>query len=172
MANNSCTSPNPCSWRTEINKPHLDVIGDIPGGLRFKRAALIIGDLDRSLALYRDALGFTLQSIKQSPSDSYSYEIFSVPASSRLRMAALDGPLGQERTLALIEVIPLARNDRAPRAAMVIEVANIDRAVAAASDVPGVIVLSERTLFTHDGRQGREVGLIDPDGHAVVLYNV
>lgn len=155
-----------------MNSPPTGAIGDIPGGLRFKRAALIVGDLDRSLALYRDALGFTLQSIKQSPSDSYSYEIFSVPQSSRLRMAALDGPLGQERTLALIEVTPLARNDRAPRAATVVEVADMDRAVAAANRVPGVIVLDERALHTHDGRQGREVGLIDPDGHALVLYNV
>jgi len=138
--------------------------------VRFKRAALIVADLDRSLALYRDALGFTLESIKQSAADSYSYEIFDIPADRRLRMAALDGPADQVRTLALIEVTPALPPAAGPRAATVIATADLDSALARAARVPGVAILPERELRTHDGRIGREVGLVDPDGHAIVLY--
>ena len=140
--------------------------------VRFKRAALIVADLDRSLALYRDALGFTLQSIKNSAADSYSYEIFGIPRDAVLRMAALDGPEGQERTLALIEVRPAQPSPARPTAATVIELADIDGALARVAQLPGVTVLPERELVTHDGRTGREIGLIDPDGHATVLYRV
>lgn len=144
----------------------------MPDPVRFKRAALIVGDLDRSLALYRNVLGFTLQSIKNSPADSYSYEIFGIPKNATLRMAALDGPKGQERTLALIEVTPSPPRSPRPSAATVIEVADIDAAVSMAAQLPGVTVLPERQLVTHDGRTGREVGLIDADGHAAVLFRV
>lgn len=140
--------------------------------VRFKRAALIVADLDRALALYRDALGFTLQSIKQSDSDSYSYEIFGIDPAARLRMAALDGPPGQERTLALLEVTPPPPRPARPGSATVIELMDIDRAVAAITAQPGVTLFAERALNTHDGRVGREVGLIDADGHAVVLYHL
>ena len=140
--------------------------------VRFKRAALLVADLDRSLALYRDALGFVLQSVKESPHDSYSYEIFGIEPSARLRMAALDGPPGQERTLALIEVSPPRPRPAAPVAATVVFVTDLDAVLARAAAVPGVVVFPERGLLTHDGRQGREAGLTDPDGHAVVLFNV
>ncbi len=140
--------------------------------VRFKRAALIVADLDRALALYRDALGFTLQSIKDSPADSYSKEIFQTPPRASLRMAALDGPPGQERTLALIEVRPAPRRAGTPSSATVVAIADLDRAIAAAGALPGVTIYPERTLHTHDGRIGREVGLIDADGHALVLFNV
>lgn len=140
--------------------------------VRFKRAALIVGDLDRALALYRDALGFVLHSIKDSAADSYSYDIFSIPREATLRMAALDGPDGQERTLALIEVRPPPPRLAQPSAATVIEVADLDATLARVAAVPGVRVLAERQLLTHDGRIGREIGVIDADGHAAVLYRV
>lgn len=144
----------------------------MPDAVRFKRAALIVGDLDRSLALYRDALGFTLQSIKNSASDSYSYDIFGIDPGATLRMAALDGPDGQERTLALIEVRPAPPVLARPSAATVIEVADVEGALARIAALEGVRVLPERQLVTHDGRIGREIGVIDADGHAAVLYRV
>lgn len=140
--------------------------------VRFKRAALIVADLDRSLALYSDALGFTLESIKLSAADSYSYEIFDIPKDRRLRMAALDGPADQVRTLALIEVTPALPAAPGPRAATVIATTDLDGALGKASRLPGVTILPERELRTHDGKLGREVGIIDPDGHAIVLYTL
>jgi catechol 2,3-dioxygenase-like lactoylglutathione lyase family enzyme len=140
--------------------------------VRFKRAALLVGDLDRSLAVYRNALGFTLQSIKESSADSYSYEIFDIPRGARLRMAALDGPDDQLRTLALIEVRPAVPPAGSPRASTVVYVGDIDGVLERLEAVSGVRLLRERALHTHDGRIGREVGVIDPDGHAIVLYHV
>lgn len=140
--------------------------------VRFKRAALIVGDLDRALQLYRDALGFRLQSIKQSAPDSYSYDIFGIDHGSAMRMAALDGPAGQERTLALIEVVPPPPKLTRPSAATVIEVDDIGAALARIAGLEGVTILPERQLYTHDGRVGREIGVIDADGHAAVLYRV
>ncbi len=147
-------------------------MADPAESVRFKRAALIVADLDRALALYRDALGFTLESIKVSPDDSYSKEIFATGPDAKLRMAALDGPTGQERTLALIEVRPAPPRPQTPSSATVIAVADLDRAISAAGALPGVTVFPERALHTHDGRTGREIGLIDADGHALVLFNV
>lgn len=140
--------------------------------VRLKRAALIVGDLDRSLAVYRDALGFTLQSVKESASDSYSYEIFGIPADARLRMAALDGPADQPRTLALLEVRPALPAMAGPRAATVVHVADLDAVVERLRAQPGVRLLPERALHTHDGKGGREIGIIDPDGHAIVVYHI
>lgn len=140
--------------------------------VRFKRAALIVADLDRALALYRDALGLTLQSIKDSPADSYSYEIFGIDPATRLRMAALDGPAGQERTLALLEVTPPRPRPALPGNATVIWVADMNAALARIVLAPGVRIYPERALHTHDGKVGREVGLVDADGHAVVVYHV
>lgn len=140
--------------------------------VRFKRAALIVSDLERSLAVYRDALGFTLESVKTSARDSYSYEIFGIPEGARLRMAALDGPGEQVRTLALLEVTPALPAATGPRSATVVWVADVDAVLARLRTVPGVRLLPERELRTHDGKLGREVGAIDPDRHAVVIYHV
>jgi catechol 2,3-dioxygenase-like lactoylglutathione lyase family enzyme len=140
--------------------------------VRFKRAALIVADLERSLAVYRDALGFALQSIKESAPDSYSYEIFGLPPAARLRMAALDGPADQPRTLALIEVRPALPPAPGPRASTVVYVEDVDVVLARLAATPGVRLLPERALHTHDGKLGREVGVIDPDGHAIVVYHV
>jgi len=140
--------------------------------VRFKRAALIVADLDRALALYRDALGFALQSVKISEPTSYSYEIFGIDPGARLRMAALDGPPGQERTIALLEVTPAPAAPATPASATVIWVTDMDATLAAVVAVPGVRWFAERALHTHDGKVGREVGLVDADGHAVVIYHV
>ena len=140
--------------------------------VRFKRAALIVADLDRALALYRDALGFILQSIKNSPCTSYSYEIFGIDPGARLRMAALDGPPGQERTIALLEVAPARAAPDMPVCSTVVWVADMDTTLAAVRAAPGVKIFPERPLHTHDGKLGREIGLVDADGHAVVIYHV
>jgi predicted enzyme related to lactoylglutathione lyase len=140
--------------------------------VHFKRAALIVADLDRALAVYRDAIGLKLQSIKNSAADSYSYEIFGIDPAVSLRMAALDAAPGQERALALIEARPLPAHHVGPRAATVLNVTDIDAVAARLAATPGVRLFPERPLHTHDGRIGRELAAIDPDGHALVLYQL
>ena len=68
----------------------------------FQRAALLVDDMDRALAVYRDLLGFTLEVLGDDKTDSYAYEIFSIPRTVAIRFAALSSQ-SQQRTLALIE---------------------------------------------------------------------
>ena len=55
-----------------------------------KRVNLLVSDLDRSLAIYRDILGFRIFEISESSPQSYSYAVFGIPAAAKLRFATLD----------------------------------------------------------------------------------
>ena len=82
------------------------------------------------------------------------------------------GPPLAERALAAVH--RQSRDCAPPRGAgrVPLQLLHGARAVAAAGALPGVHLFAERALHTHDGRVGREVGLIDADGHAVVLYHL
>ena len=138
-----------------------------------KRPALVVESLERSLEIYRDILGFKVQFIKASASDSYSYDVFNIPRLIPLRFATLtaDGP--DASVLGLIEA-PGARTNVAEDGvrghSVVINIDALDVAVARLKSRTDVTVMSEFALTTHDGRTGREVAIIDPDGHAILLY--
>ncbi|MDX1517431.1 MAG: VOC family protein [Woeseiaceae bacterium] len=139
--------------------------------VRFQRANFIVRSIDRALTFYRDVLGFELTFIKDSPDDSYSYPVFDIEPSVPLRFAVLGTP-DQPRVLALTEVaadlepVPLPR-----RSAIVVEVGNVDAVVADAA-AAGCHVHEEGDLLTHDGRRGREVGIVDFDGNLTVIYHI
>ncbi len=138
---------------------------------RFQRANYVVRDIDKSLELYRDVLGFEVAFILDSPDDSYSYPVFEIEKSHALRFAVLSAP-GQARVMALTEVpaeIPAVPFPR--RAAIVIDVTEVD-AVIAGARAAGCKVYEEEELVTHDGRRGREVGIVDFDGNLVVIYNI
>lgn len=143
-------------------------------GVRFQRSNLVVRDLDRSLAIYRDVLGLTVDFIKDSLPDSYSYPVFRFPPEARLRFATLSAGPAQIRTLALTEVTGVALP--APPVpslhALVLHCLPLDRVLAALASIAGVRIVPEQRLHTHDGRLGREVAFIDPDGHVVVLYRM
>lgn len=138
--------------------------------LRFQRANFLVSDLDRALELYRDALGFEVAFLKESNPDSYSYEVFGIDAGKLTRWATLSAP-GQERCMALTEVKDLPPQPAPRRSAIVLDVDDVEgvctRAVAA-----GFERFSDDVLETHDGRVGKEVGLLDADGNLVVIYNI
>ena len=73
--------------------------------------------------------------------------------------------------MALTEVPGLAPQPEPRRAAIVLDVADIDALVARAK-ARGFEVCPEEKLVTHDGRTGREVGLLDADGNLSVIYNI
>ena len=140
--------------------------------LRFQRANFVVTDLERSLALYRDVLGFRLDFTKDSPDVSYSYDVFEIDRDQKIRFAVLS-TASQVRVLALTE-LPGATLDPVPmprRAAIVLDVADVDGVVAGASEL-GCRVYAEERLVTHDGRVGREVGIVDFDGNLVVIYHI
>lgn len=138
--------------------------------LRFQRANFLVSDLDRALTFYRDVLGFEVAFTKESAADSYSYEVFGIAPGKLTRWATLSAP-GQERCMAITEVKDLPAPPAPRRAAIVLDVDDVqgvcDRAVAA-----GFERFSDDVLETHDGRVGKEVGLLDADGNLAVIYNI
>ena len=139
---------------------------------RLQRANYLVADIERALQLYRDILGFEVAFIKDSPSDSYSYPVFAIDKASTLRFAVLSTS-DQPRVMALTEVSnPGIMAQALPRrAAIVIEIADID-GVIADCERQGFTVYPEERLETHDGRIGRELGIVDDDGNLVVIYYI
>ena len=140
--------------------------------VRFQRANYIVADLQRSLAFYRDVIGFEVAFEKDSEKTSYSYPVFEIPKEANMRWAVLSTH-DQPRVMALTEVkdAELAPVPHPRRAAIVLEIADIDGLLARAA-AAGAHVYPEETLITNDGRKGREIGLVDPDGHLVVIYSI
>ena len=141
------------------------------GHLRFQRGNFIVRNIEQSLKLYVDVLGFELAFIKDSPDDSYSYTVFEIDKSNKLRFAVLN-TASQVRVMALTEVpgdLPVTPHPR--RSAIVLEVGDID-AVCDGAREAGCHVYEEEELHTHDGRIGREVGIVDFDDNLVVIYKI
>ena len=58
-------------------------------GVRFQRANFVVTDIDRALGFYRDVLGLKLDFVKDSPDDSYSYDVFEIDRAQKIRFAVL-----------------------------------------------------------------------------------
>jgi len=138
---------------------------------RFQRANYVVADLDRALLFYRNILGFKVDFIKDSEEESYSYPVFEIEKDRELRFAVLSTP-SQQRVMALTEISgPLPELPMPRRSAIVMEIPDIDGVVKAATQA-GLHVYEEEHLITQDGREGREVGIVDADGNLVVLYYI
>ncbi len=138
-----------------------------------KRVNLCVADMDRSFAVYRDVLGFTVSELKTSLPTSYSYPVFQFPAEAKLRFATLDSE-SQVRVLALTEVtgIKLPPPPVPYIAAVVINCENLDEVLGKLKNM-ALKVIPERPLLGADGQpKGRETAFFDPDGHLVVLYKL
>ncbi len=149
-----------CAATPDIEYPH------------YKRPNLLVSDLDRSLEIYRDILGFEAGQISTSGADSYSYPVFNIAPGATMRYTYLGEP-GELRTFGLTEVsgMDMQAVSRAPfRTGHVIGVtgldAKIERLHALGLDMTQAKVAggSEFT-FT-------EVAFTDPDGHRIVLYEI
>jgi len=140
-------------------------------GLRLQRPNLVVADLDRALRFYRDILGFSVDFIKDSDAASYSYPVFEIPREAALRFCVLSANAEQPRSLALTEItgIELRQLPLPRRNALVLNVEAIDSVLALAA-AEGLQVYAEERLETQDGRIGREIGIVDHDGHLVVIY--
>jgi catechol 2,3-dioxygenase-like lactoylglutathione lyase family enzyme len=140
-----------------------------------KRPALVVDNLERSLEIYRDILGFKVHFIKASAADSYSYDVFNIPRHIPLRFATLNADGSDVATFGLIEA-PGARvtqtRDEVRPSAVVIHVDELDATLARLHQRDDIKLKPEFALTTQDGRTGREVAMIDPDGHAILLYRI
>jgi len=138
---------------------------------RFQRSNFLVSNLDRSLTFYCDILGFELAFSKDSEPDSYSYDVFEIPKDKKLRFAVLSSPT-QARVMALTEASGELDPPVFPRrSAIVVEIPEIDEVVEK-STAAGLTVYHEDHLLTQDGREGREVGIVDYDGNLVVIYYI
>jgi len=137
--------------------------------IRVQRTTFLVADLPRALTFYRDVLGFDVVFTKDSDAASYSYDVFEIPRDSVLRFCVLGTP-EQTNVLALSEVPGLAPiTDLPRRSAIVIECRDFDQVVDGARAL-GLKVYEEEELLTKDGREGREIGIVDFDGNLIAAY--
>lgn len=137
--------------------------------IRFQRANFVVASIDRALTFYKGVLGFDLVFIKDSDADSYSYDVFEIGRSNNMRFAVLGTPQ-QANVMALTEVPSAKPIQNTPRrCAIILEIADIDNVVEQ-SKALGLKVYPEDNLVTKDGREGREIGIVDFDGNLVVIY--
>jgi len=140
--------------------------------VRLQRANFTVDSLEESYKFYCDVLSMSLTFEKDSEPDSYSYPVFEIDTKHKLRFAILSTE-SQPRVMALTEVgSPCLGPAGTPRrSAIVLEVADVDAVVNGAKKL-GLKVYHEDALETHDGRKGREIGIVDRDGNLVVIYNI
>jgi catechol 2,3-dioxygenase-like lactoylglutathione lyase family enzyme len=137
----------------------------------FQRAALLVNDLDRAFEVYRDLLGFELEFVGDDKSDSFAYEIFSIPQNVKIRFAALSSK-SQQRTLALIEAPGHAAAQSERRTAVIVQVESVPATIEGAAALGLAICQPRTTLDPAKGPPRTEAGFYDHDGHTVVIYNL
>jgi catechol 2,3-dioxygenase-like lactoylglutathione lyase family enzyme len=144
----------------------------IKSGLHLKRPCLIVADLNRSLQIYRDILGFRLDYVGEASAESYLYTVFQLPPQGKLRFAALSTEY-EPRAIALTEVknIELPPMPLPQRIATVIQVGDLTSVIqkiqALSLEIipPCSFAAPPNQLFT-------EQGFHDFDGHLIILYQV
>ncbi|NER79199.1 MAG: VOC family protein [Leptolyngbya sp. SIO1D8] len=139
-------------------------------GLHLKRPCLLVSDLERSLKVYRDILGFRLDYVSEASPESYLYKVFQIPPQTKLTFATLSTE-HELRALALTEVkeISLPKPPLPHRIGLVIQVEDvapiIEQAISLGLEIvePSVFNAPPNLLFT-------EQGFYDFDGQLIVLY--
>ncbi|RKR15250.1 catechol 2,3-dioxygenase-like lactoylglutathione lyase family enzyme [Maribacter vaceletii] len=139
--------------------------------LLYKRITLCVADLERSLTIYRDILGFTINYIQPSEKDSFSYPVFNIPNEADLNFATMDSPT-QERTFALTEIkgVPLPKQEGIHMTASVIKVDDLADVISKIKDL-GLKTTDVKT-DENDYATFIEQAFIDYDGHLIVLYQL
>ena len=140
--------------------------------MRFQRTNYLVSDGNRALLFYRDILGMTLDFMKQSEDDSYSYEVFDINKGKPIKFAILSYK-DQPRVMALtiLGEDNLGKNPLPRRSAICIEVDDVDDVLNKCRE-HGFLCFKEEHLVTHDGREGREVGILDDDGNLTLIYKI
>ncbi|MEO0539484.1 MAG: VOC family protein [Cyanobacteria bacterium P01_A01_bin.105] len=140
--------------------------------LHIKRPCLLVADLERSLQLYRDILGFRLDYVGEASAQSYLYQVFQLPAAAQLRFAALTSSQ-EERALALTEVKGIELPSPSPpfQSATVIQVAAVTPLLPTI-DKLGLPILPPSHFTAPPNLSFTEQAIHDFDGHLLVLYDV
>ena len=155
------------SVKTETSTPTVSY--DLP---HYKRVNLLVADLERSLTIYQDILGFSAGNISESSTTSFSYPVFNIPTEARMRYTYL-GEAGEDRVFGLTEV----KNVALPKPS---DLPHMSASVIGVSDLKGKIKKIEALgLETTDSKVAGgseftfiEQAFVDFDGHLIVLYEI
>jgi catechol 2,3-dioxygenase-like lactoylglutathione lyase family enzyme len=141
--------------------------------VRFKRYSLLVNDLDRSIVLYRDILGYRMKQIEEVPSSSYVFKVFDIPSTAKARSVMFDGADGSTRALWLCEVkgAPV-RPPTTPHVATVVLRVDRIKDVLARAKQAGFKVIDPTDFTNDDGIGAIEGAIVDSDGHLLVLYEL
>ncbi|EKV02488.1 lactoylglutathione lyase-like lyase [Leptolyngbya sp. PCC 7375] len=140
--------------------------------LHLKRPCLLVADLEQSLRLYRDCLGFQLDYVGKADADSYLYSAFQLPATAQMRFAALSTE-EEPRALALTEV----KGSCLPPAPVPYRGATVIRIPSLAAALPqiqslGLTPIKASSFDAPPDLKFTEQAVCDFDGHLLVLYEV
>ena len=141
-------------------------------GLHLKRPCLIVADLERSLLIYRNILGFRLDYVGDASANSYLYKAFQFPQEAKLKFAALSTE-SEPRSLALTEVKGITLPPPTPpyRAATVIRVPSLAGIIQKIRD-RGLEAIEPSFFTAPPNLNFTEQAFCDYDGHLIVLYEV
>ena len=138
------------------------------------RHSILVSDLDRSLTLYRDVLGLSLGGVSETSPDSYSYRFFNIEPGAMKRFAYLSGEDGHENVLGIGEVpgIDLGLPESPRAVAYVQTVADVE-GVKARVEAMGLETIPPVEFMSREaGKPGMEFGIIDFDGHLILVYGL
>ena len=138
--------------------------------LLIKRPCLTIADLERSLKLYQDILGFQLVYQSKASPESYLYSVFHLPPTAQLTFAALSTQ-NEPRALALTEVkgIKLSYPSICYSCALVVEVTELKSKIEQIRQL-NLEVINPNTFTTENNLVFTEQAFCDYDGHRILLY--
>ena len=141
-------------------------------GAFYKRQLYIVTDMERALTLWQGVLGLQPGDITTSGPNSYSREVFNIPARAAMRFCTLSAGPTQVRTLALLEVkgVRLPRKTGIRTTGAVINANGRLDAIIASARTMGLTVMSPRVLESATQGTGIEQGFLDWDGNVIVLY--
>lgn len=137
-------------------------------GAELRRWSAVVADLDRTIHLYTNILGFELGDVSTDPKTSYVYEVFNIRRDITTRHATFHAG-DKKRVLSIVEVpgIKLPMPPQSPRMSVALLNANgrFDEIYAQLIEEDFV------TMKPHAlGASGIEVGFVDRDGHLYALY--
>lgn len=141
--------------------------------IALKRVPIVVSDMERSLKLYRDILGLTVESDNMMKPNAHDERVFNVPPGGLKRSVKFNLGPDQIRAVGLFEVEGYKGKDpKAPHDhGIVFRVTRIDD-IHAKAKAAGIRIVDFVDLTTSAGEKGRELTMLDPDGHLVLVYQV
>jgi catechol 2,3-dioxygenase-like lactoylglutathione lyase family enzyme len=150
--------------------------GDNPGPdypLSLQRATLTVADVERSIAFYRDLLGFTVSARSEYDTPALR-RMFNVPDNATPGLVLLDAGAHQPRALALVHAPGMGTDRLANRTsgpALLFNTSRLDDIHRAMLAAGMEVVLPPTPLNDFAGNPfGREAAYLDPDGVRVILF--